>query len=461
MSLKPTIYNVATAALVVLIASSQVSGEDWTRFRGDGASGFSAKAAPVKWSPKENIAWTADLPGAGVSCPIIVGDKIFVTCYSGYGVERGKGELEDLARHLVCVDRKAGKILWERSVDSETPEDRYAGMGVPEHGYASHTPVSDGKNIYCFFGKSGVYAYDLDGKELWNTSVGTESDDRRWGSASSPILHKDTLIVPAIAESGSLVGLDKNTGKELWKQEADGLRGSWSTPLMVNVGEDRSDLVIGVPYEVWGLNPATGKLRWYFPVEGRSFYTSVTAKDDIVYGAIGGRDGGCSFAVKAGGDDDASKTHKVWEGRDQCTYATPVIHDGIMFFVSSGVANVIDAKTGERIKRFRLKSTVEDPSDSKETGEGKADSEKAETEPPRRARRGGRSLDYSSPVIANDKIYYVKRNGEMHVLSADKECKQLAVNRVTDSAEEFSASPAICDGQIFFRSNKKLYCVKE
>ena len=421
--------------------------EDWTRFRGKNADGVSSKPAATEWSTKKNIKWKTDLPGAGVSSPIIVGDKVFLTCYSGYGIDRREpGEIEDLKRHVLCIDRSNGKVLWNKTVKNETTEDRYSGMGVPEHGYASHTPVTDGKALYVFLGKSGVYAYDLDGKELWNKSVGTDSDDRRWGSASSPVLYDDKVIVPAIAESGAIVALNKKDGKEVWRQEAGGLRGSWSTPLVVKVDDDRSDLVIGVPYELWGLNPENGKLRWFLEVNGRSFYTSVMAKDGVIYGAIGGRDGGGAFAVKTGAKDDAGKEHKVWNSGDQSQYASPVVHDGLMFFVNNGICNAIDAKTGERAARVRLQAPSGDDSGNGAAGGG---------------RRRGRSLDYSSPVIAGDKLYYFKRNGEMYVLSADKELKQIAVNQVTEESEEFSATPAISDGQIFVRSNKRLYCIEK
>ena len=356
--------------------------------------------------------------------------------------------MKELKRHVVCVDRKKGSILWEKKIESKTTEDRYSGMGVPEHGYASHTPVTDGKAIYVFLGKSGVHAFDLEGKELWNAEVGTGSDDRRWGSASSPILFEDLVIVPAIAESGSLVALDKKTGKTVWKQEADGLRNSWSTPLIVKVDDKRSDLVIGVPYEVWGLNLRSGKLRWYFPIEGSSFYTSVSAKAGVVYGSIGGRGGGCSFAVKAGGKGDVTESHKVWLTGDQSSYATPVVHDDQMFIASRGIATLINAKNGERIARSRLenKATEKNEADSASSGRGR--------------RRGGFGGDYASPVLANKKIYYIKRNGDMFVLSADEKLETLAVNRVSENSEEFSATPAIVDGQIFIRSNTHLYCVE-
>ncbi len=428
-----------------------VEAEDWTRFRGSEGTGVSSKAAPVKWSPTENLKWSVELPGAGVSCPIVVGDKVFVTCYSGYGLDkRNPGKLEDLKRHVVCVERSTGKTLWERTIDAPTPEDSYTGAGVPEHGYASHTPVSDGKSVFAFLGKAGVYAYDLDGKQLWNAEVGKESDDREWGSASSPILHDNLVIVPAIAESSSLIALDKETGKEVWKQQSDLLGGSWSTPLIVKVDDNSSDLVIGVPGEIWGLNPNNGKLRWFYPVAGSSFYTSVSAKDGVVYGSVGGRGGGGSFAVKAGGKGDVSKSHEVWQNSEQSSYATPVIHNDQMFIASRGIATAINADSGERGVRTRLEAT----------NNGNDESALPETGNAQRG-RGGSGGDYSSPVVADDKLYYIKRNGEMYVMTTDKEFKQVAVNRVTEDAEEFSATPAISNGQIFFRSNKKLYCVEE
>ncbi len=276
---------------------------DWTRFRGPNGSGVAADkdATPTTWSDKENLKWKIALPGAGVSCPIVVGDKVFVTCYSGYGVNREDiGKEKDLKRHLVCIDRATGKTVWEKVVPSTAAEDPYQGMGVPQHGYASHTPTSDGKNVYVFFGKSGVLAFDMAGNQLWQASVGTKSDDREWGSSSSPILYEDLLIVPAGAESRMIVGLDKYTGKEVWKTDATDTLGSvWGTPALAKVGEN-TELVIGAPSEIWGLNPKNGKLRWYCPyVDSDQFSSSVVVDGDTVF-AVEGRGGG-SVAVKAGG----------------------------------------------------------------------------------------------------------------------------------------------------------------
>ena len=237
---------------------------DWLRFRGPNGSGISADSepTPTQWSPDENLKWKVKLPGPGVSSPIIVGDRVYVTCYSGYGLDRQEpGDINNLKRHLVCVDRQSGEIVWDQSVKAAQPEDPFEGIGVTAHGYASHTPVSDGENIYVFFGKSGVIAFDREGNQLWQTNVGMDSDPKRWGSSSSPIVHDDLLIITASAESRALVGLNKKTGEEVWRQETEGLTDVWGTPLLVDV-EGRTDLVIGVPYEFWGLNPKSGKLQF-------------------------------------------------------------------------------------------------------------------------------------------------------------------------------------------------------
>jgi len=130
--------------------------------------------------------WKVALPGPGSSSPIVVGDRIFVTCWSGYGVDRGNpGDQKALRLHLICLDRNTGKTIWDKAVEPTLPEDNYGGM-FAEHGYASHTPVSDGERVYVYFGKSGALAFDMDGNQLWQTKIGTESDPRGWGSASRP-----------------------------------------------------------------------------------------------------------------------------------------------------------------------------------------------------------------------------------------------------------------------------------
>jgi hypothetical protein len=128
-----------------------------------------------------------------------------------------------------------------------------------EHGYASHSPVSDGQRVYVFFGKTGALAFDLEGKQLWQKDLGTESGPMGWGTASSPILYKNLLIVTASAEGEALVALNKETGEQVWRKEAQGFSGTWGTPVLVDCGGGRTDLVLAVPREIWGFKRLLGQ----------------------------------------------------------------------------------------------------------------------------------------------------------------------------------------------------------
>jgi outer membrane protein assembly factor BamB len=420
------------------LVTHRVDAADWLRFRGPNGLGVAPDhtAVPITWNESQNVRWKTELPGPGSSCPIVVGDKVFVTCWSGYGVDReNPGDQSQLKRHLICIDRNNGNVLWDQSVDPYLPEDEYGGM-FAEHGYASHTPVSDGERVYVFFGKTGVLAFDLDGKQLWQTSVGTESGMSNWGTASSPLLYKNLLIVPATAESQSLVGLDKMTGEEVWRQEAAGFGSVWGSPILVEVDADRTDLVIAVPGEVWGFNPETGKMRWYCEaMPNRSICSSAVAKDGVIYAIESGPGGGGGIAVKAGGKGNVTETHVLWSGRQRNRISTPVIHDGRIYTFGGGIATCMDAASGEEIYRKRLQG-----------GSGGGGGR-------------GRGQDYASPVIAGDLIYFPSRAGELFVIQAGDSFLQLAANRVTSDTEDFSATPAVCDGQIFLRSDKHLYCI--
>lgn len=428
--------QVFVVLLLGLAAPVQVGAGDWLRFRGPNGDGHvpGSEPGPVAWDPGTNLKWKAELPGPGSSCPILVGDRVYVTCWSGYGVDRSApGDQANLRRHLVCIDRAAGETVWDKSVAAYLPEDEYGGM-FAEHGYASHTPVSDGSHIYAFFGKTGVVKFDLDGNQIWTQSVGTESGANNWGSASSPILYEGLVIVPATAESEALVALDKETGEEIWRQEASGFNSVWGTPVLARVDDARTDLVIAVPNEIWGFNPTTGKLRWYCKgVEGRSFCSSAIAHDGVVYAIESGPGGGGGVAVRAGGEGDVTDTHVAWSGRQRNRIGTPLYFEGRIYTFGGGVANCIDAETGEQVYQARLRSSG---------GSG-----------------GRRSQDYASPVLAGGIIYYPSRSGDIFVIKPGDEYLQLGVNRVTSDSEDFSATPAVADGDLYLRSSESLYCV--
>jgi hypothetical protein len=112
------------AGLGVFVSAADVVASDWARFRGPNGTGISPdpEPLPVEFGEGRNLKWKVALPGAGVSCPIVVGDRVFVTCYSGYGVSRQEaGEMQALKRHMVCVNRADGKVVWERTIDAVLP----------------------------------------------------------------------------------------------------------------------------------------------------------------------------------------------------------------------------------------------------------------------------------------------------------------------------------------------------
>jgi outer membrane protein assembly factor BamB len=406
--------------LVVLafgVRISPTAAADWPRFRGSNGSATSTGGdVPTEWGDKKNLNWARELPGQGFSSPIVVGDRVFVTCYSG-----GDRDLRGLKRFLVCVDRDKGEILWSKSVPAVLPEFR-SGGGFSHHGYASHTPVSDGERVYVLFGTTGVIAFDLKGNQLWQQSVGTQTN-ARFGSASSPILYKDLVIVTAGAESASIRAFNKKTGAEVWKAPAASLAECYGTPLIVQDKDGADELVISVPYEVWGLNPLTGKLKWYAEtaVDGNAC-TSLVAADGIVY-AVGGRTGGRT-AVKVGGKGDVTKTNVLWSKRGGSYVPSPVLYKGHLYWVDQrGTATCADARTGEEVGRERLRSAY-----------------------------------YASPVVIKDKLLIVSRFDGTYVLEASPKLTEVAHNRLADDSD-FSGSPAVADGQLFLRSDKYLYCI--
>ncbi len=423
--------QLAVSVAVALLLTTPVHA-DWLRFRGPNGSGVASSGAPVEFGKSKNLKWRVKLPGRGVSSPLVVGDKVFVTCYSGYGEEGGK--VEDLKRHLVCVDRKSGRMLWARTVDAQMPEDPWRPPGVTTHGYASNTPVSDGKHVFAFFGKSGVYAYDLNGEELWNQSVGRQRSNKGFGSAASPIVTDQHVIVNAADESLSIVWLDKKTGKKLFDAKANGLRECWTTPVLVKNGE-RSEIAISVIGEIWGLSNTTGKLSWYANgVNSRNAQVSLIVDKGTVYAT-----GEESYAVRVQGRGDVSKKNTVWQDRLRTRYATPVLVNGHLFSVSGPVVECVNAGTGKRVFLERLPGSSGNDN------------------------RGGRGLggggDFASPVAAKGKIYITMNSGMVHVIEAAPTFKVLASNDMTFDSSGFGGTPAISDDCLFLRSNSHLYCV--
>jgi hypothetical protein len=403
---------------------------DWPGFRGPNAASVSQESGlPTTWSDQENIAWKTELPGPGSSSPIVSGDLVFVTCYSGYGVDRSSpGDVKNLVRHLVCVRIHDGSTSWKKDIQAAQPEDPYEGF-LREHGYASSTPATDGQRVFAFFGKSGVFAFDRDGRQLWEANVGTGSGMNGWGSGTSVVLHKSLVIVNANAESQTLVALDKETGKRAWEASAKGYAGSWSTPILAETATGTQELVVQVSGEVWGLDPSDGGLLWYSGGLGRApTNPTLAAKAGIVYALRGGPGGSAAVAIRAGGRDDVTESRVVWKKPAGSYVPSPlIVEDRLHWVDDKGFAHCLKLDSGEEVyKSERLPDA------------------------------GG---VYASLVAADGKLYAVTRRNGTFVLAGGSTFKQLAQNKIGSDATDFNASPAVSNGHILLRSNRFLYSI--
>ncbi|MCS7470667.1 PQQ-binding-like beta-propeller repeat protein [Stieleria sp. ICT_E10.1] len=410
------VVPVSVMLLSTAMMVSNLDAADWPQFRGPGGQGVTSETnLPLVWSESENVAWKTELPGYGASSPIALGDRLYLTCYSGYGIDRENSErMEDLTLHVVCLTSD-GTIVWDQHVQPKLPESER----VRDHGYAAATPATDGEFLYVFFGKTGVLKFDLDGNQLWQADVGDQTHG--WGCGTSPVLYKNLVIVNASVESGSLVAINKNDGQEVWR--ADGMKASWNTPHLVDVGGGKQELAVSVKDKILAFDPATGAPLWN--CDGIQDYVcpSIVSQDGVVY-VIGGRTSR-AIAVRAGGRGDVTDTHRLWEAKAGANVVSPVIHDGHLYWVSdrNTIAYCVRLADGEVIYAERF-----------------------------------RGQPYASALVGDGKLYVVTRNGGTYVLAAKPEFEQLAHNRLDDRST-FNASPIVADGKLYLRSDKYLYCI--
>lgn len=239
-------------AVVVMCGHAVADEPVWRRFRSADASGVAASKIPTTWSNEQNLAWKAKLPGKGSSSPVVFGDRIFLTTFSGYGLDPNDlGDRSQLRLHVVCLDRNDGKLLWTSEI-LPADEEQDATERVADHGYASPTPCVDEKGVYASFGPSGVVAYSHEGQLLWRRSVGTGTAG--FGAAASPILFEDLVIMNASIEDDAIYGLDRITGDVRWRTA--GITRAWTTPTIVTLQNGSHELVINQKGSVLGLDPA-------------------------------------------------------------------------------------------------------------------------------------------------------------------------------------------------------------
>lgn len=422
--------TLALAALILTVNTLHAG--DWPRHLGPTGNSTAAtddvSGVPLIWSDTENLLWKVALPGAGSSSPIVVGGRIFMTSYTGTPGD-------DLTRHVSCHRLDSGEEIWKNSIPAIAAEDPYSGY-LTEHGYASNSPTSDGESVFVFLGKSGVRAYSAaDGKELWQAEVGTGSNPKRWGSASSPILYKNALIVIASDEARTIFAFDKATGDVIWKEEAELLTQNYTTPIILRRKDGRDDLVINAVKEMWGLNPMTGKIHWWathgLPGNISPSPVVLAGGDDPIVMINGGYPRNGRLAIRPAMKGETPTENILWDENNGSYVPTPVVYEGHVYWMSDqGFALCSNAETGELVYKERVEAIKG---------------------------AGGRNRPvYASPILVGDRVICVSRHGGAVVIAAKPEFEVLAHNKLTDEAQ-FNGTPAVAQKSLLIRSDSTLY----
>jgi len=231
--------------LAVIALTVSGSATDWPRFRGPNGAGVSETSSlPTEFGPEKNLIWRVALP-PGHSSPILAGGRIFLTAYQG-------------DRLLTfSLDRSSGQILWRR----EAPRDRKEPLDT-RNSPASPTPVSDGKNIYAFFGDYGLVSYGLDGNERWRTPVGPFTNV--YGMGVSPVLVDDKVVLVCDQSKGSFIAaFGQKDGKLRWKTPRPEALSGHSTPGVIRDASGRSLILAPSSFRMDAYSAETGESVWF------------------------------------------------------------------------------------------------------------------------------------------------------------------------------------------------------
>jgi outer membrane protein assembly factor BamB len=439
-----------TAAAIMLACAGSIllatarpprPGVDWPQFRGAAAQGIAEGfATPVEWSVPENtrVLWKAQLPGLGLSSPVVWGDLLCVTAsISGQrdadikaGLYGNVEPVRDDTTHewrVVCLNKKDGAVVWQHTSHKGVPK-------IKRHTKATHansTLATDGEHLVAFFGSEGLYAYDLQGRQLWKKDLGVldagffMAPEAQWETGSSPVIHEGTVIVQADVQKGSfLAAFDVANGREIWRTPRNDVP-TWSTPT-VHEAEGRTQIAVNGMRHVGAYDFRTGKEIWRLSGGGDIPVPTPVVHDGLVYITNAHGPAAPVYAVRADAKGDVSLTAGAtsnqgvaWsQPRDGGYMCTPLVYRGLVYIVKfNGVLSVYDARTGERKFQERL--------------------------------AGGTAAFTSSPVAGDGKVYLANEDGQVFVLKAGPTYELLAIN---DMGAPVLATTAISEGHLYFRT---------
>lgn len=432
-----------------LVSSSKP--RNWPSFRGDAASGNGDGQRVVsEWdvASGKNIKWKTPIPGIANASPIVWGNRVFVTTAISRagdstfrtGLYGDVKPVEDLSEHtwkMYCLDKTTGKVLWEQVAFTGTPKVKRHTKGTQ----ANSTPVTDGRRVVAAFGSPGLLvAWDMNGNELWRADLGTLDSGWffdptfQWGHASSPIIYRNSVILQADQQKGSYIAAwDLDSGKERWKTVRDGEISTWGTPVIVRSATGREEIITNGT-KIRGYDPETGKLLWTLGPNSEVTVATPVAAHGLVFVTGGYPPVRPVYAIRPGGSGDISLAAGTsssemipWSNRTEGTYIpTPIAYGDHLYTVNNnGVVTAYDARTGQRAFRGRV---------------------------------GVGGTFSASPVAADGRLFFASEDGEVYVVNAGPDLKQIAKNEMK---EVIMATPALVDGLIIVRTLGHVYGIGE
>jgi len=422
----------------------------WPQFRGVASAGIADGARlPDVWdAPKgTGVLWKTHIPGLAHSSPVVWGDQVFVTTAVSSLPDAtfkpglyGEGTAsEDRSVHewkVLSLDKRTGRVRWEKTAYRGEPKEKRHIKAT----YANATPATDGRHVVAFFGSQGLYAYDLQGNLKWTRDLGRldvgayDAPTYEWGTASSPILYKDLVIVQCDQQKDSfLIALRLKDGSTAWRTSRDELP-SWATPNVHPGGADgTAELVTNAPKFIRGYDPATGRELWRL---GRS--SNITAPtpvfdQDLIVVMSGRRPNAPIFVLKAGARGDITLAEGATAGgpvlwtkeRAGAYMPTPLVYRGLLYVLKNqGILTCYDLRSGE----LKYEQRVPDVA-------------------------AGFS---ASPVAADGRLYLPSEDGDVLVVKAGPQFELLARNPV---GQPLMATPAISGGLLLVRGERDLFAI--
>jgi outer membrane protein assembly factor BamB len=431
-----------TALFVILALCASLPAaaavENWPQWRGPAGQGVSTDTdVPTEWAPDKNVLWKAELPGTGMSSPIVWGDRIFLTAViegdvvpGQRAVKHRQGQEQDWIhpdsvaadkKHtfkVVALDAKSGKILWDRTAYEGTVFD----ARHRRSSFAGPTPVTDGSMVYAYFGPEGLYAYDAAGTLVWK--IVTPFATLGLGTGTSPVLFENLVIIQRDEDNGdhsAVVAYDKKTGKEVWNTKRT-VEITWSTPVLVQ-GGGRTELVTNGNELIIAYDPATGKELWRTTgVQSNAIHTPLVGHGLVILTA--GYPAKKVIALRPGPVPDGQRV--AWEYSRGTGYVISniVYGDYLYLFTDNGIVTCLDPKTG----------TVK--------------------------YEGGRipvpARFMGSPVAFAGLVAMTSEAGDTFMLKGGPTHEIVGKNSVDEAVY---SSPAIANGRIYIRTDKHLFAI--